>query len=263
MHKNTSNSILILSCDKYRDLWKPFFQLFWKNWPDCPYQVYLGSNTVTFKDKKVKTILSGKDIDWSTSYLKILSQIPEQHILVWPEDGFILSKVDTQLINSCFTYLVQEKAKLIQTHPIILSDAKNISKNTLVGSYEKKRPYRINVKGFWDKKYLSNLLIKGEDPWHFEIIGSYRTSYEDGFYFSSKPIFNYIHIVEKGKFIRFRLKLCRENGIQLNTAVRKTQNLLEQIFSYIGMKFVYIILNINWRIRLSIMNFFRKILFSY
>jgi len=37
-------SILIPSCDKYSDLWRPFFTLFWRHWPDCPFPVYLGSN---------------------------------------------------------------------------------------------------------------------------------------------------------------------------------------------------------------------------
>ena len=37
----SDSAILILSCDKFSDLWKPFFDLFWKYWPDCPYNVYL------------------------------------------------------------------------------------------------------------------------------------------------------------------------------------------------------------------------------
>jgi len=261
--KNTQCAILILSCDKYADLWSPFFEAFFKNWLDCPYQIYLGSNLKKFSDKKVRTILSGKDIDWSTSYLKILSQIPEKYILVWPEDAFIITKVNTTLINSCFTYLEQKKAKHIQACPIVPADTKNIPKNQYFGTYEKTRPYRINVKGFWDKKYLQSILIKGESPWHFEVIGSYRTSYEDGFYFSSKPIFDYIHIVEKGKLIRSRLNLCKTNKIRLDISKRRIQNYFEQILSYIGMQLVYLILNINWKIRLSIMNFFRKILFCY
>jgi len=262
--KNTKScAVLILSCDKYSDLWLPFFDALFKNWPDCPYQIYLGSNTIIFKDRKVKTILSGKDIDWSSSFKSILEQIPEKYILVWHEDIFIISKVDTSLINSCFTYLIKQKVKHIQASPIIPSDAKNISTDKLVGSYERERPYRISVKGFWDKKYLSNLLIKGEDPWHFEIMGSYRTSYEDGFYFSRKSIFEYIHLVEKGKFIRFRLNLCKKNKIKLDTSKRKTLNYFEQISSYLSMQFISFVIKIHWKIRLSIMNFFRKILFSY
>lgn len=256
-------AVLILSCDKYSDIWSPFFETFFKNWPDCPYQIYLGSNYKKFDDKRVKTILSGKDFNWSASYLKILNQIPEKYILVWPEDAFIVTKVNTTLINSCFTYLEQKKAKHIQACPIIPADAKNISPNKLLGIYEKTRPYRINVKGFWDKKYLSSLLINGEDPWHFEIIGSYRTSYEDGFYFSRQPIFKYIHIVEKGKFIRSRLKLCQKNHIKLDTSKRKIQSPYEGLLSSLGIFYIYFALNINWRLRLSIMNFFRRILFSY
>lgn len=263
MNNINSCAILILSCDKYSDLWSPFFQSFFKNWPDCPYQVYLGSNYKKFDDRRVKTILSGKDTDWSSSYLKILNQIPEKYIFVWPEDAFIIAKVNTTLINDCFAYLEQKKAKHIQACPIIPADARKLPVNQDFGIYEKRRPYRINVKGFWNKKYLQSLLIKGEDPWHFEIIGSYRTSYEDGFYFSAKPVFNYLHIVEKGKLIRFRLALCEKYGIKLNRADRPTQNLFEQLISYLNIQFIYLVLNIDWKIRLAIMDFLRKILFSY
>ena len=34
-------AILIVSCDKYSDLWDPFFKLFFKFWPDCPFNIYL------------------------------------------------------------------------------------------------------------------------------------------------------------------------------------------------------------------------------
>ena len=37
-------SILVVSCDRYRDLWTPFFTLFQRYWPDCDMPVYLGTN---------------------------------------------------------------------------------------------------------------------------------------------------------------------------------------------------------------------------
>ncbi len=46
-HTNSELAILVCSCDKYADVWEPFFKLFFKFWPDCPYPIYLLSNYLT------------------------------------------------------------------------------------------------------------------------------------------------------------------------------------------------------------------------
>lgn len=69
----SETSILIPSCDKYSDLWIPFFTLFWQHWPDCPFPVYLGSNEEVFEHPKVKNILVGPDKDWTSGVRKMLS----------------------------------------------------------------------------------------------------------------------------------------------------------------------------------------------
>lgn len=42
-------AVVVASCDAYADLWEPFFRLFRRYWPDCPYPVYLGSNFRTYR----------------------------------------------------------------------------------------------------------------------------------------------------------------------------------------------------------------------
>ena len=42
--KNDKLAILVLSCDGYTDLWRPFFENFKKKWGDCPYDIYLLTN---------------------------------------------------------------------------------------------------------------------------------------------------------------------------------------------------------------------------
>ena len=49
-------SVLVISCDRYADLWRPFFELFWRHWPDCQGPVYLGSNFTDYSDPRVQTI---------------------------------------------------------------------------------------------------------------------------------------------------------------------------------------------------------------
>ncbi|MCX8008474.1 MAG: hypothetical protein N3A54_02085 [Patescibacteria group bacterium] len=79
-------AILVLSCDKYSDLWDPFFDLFKRYWKDCPFPVYLGSNTKKYSDGSIKTILSGSPKDWSTDLLNIVDKIREEFLFIWLED---------------------------------------------------------------------------------------------------------------------------------------------------------------------------------
>src|SRR3989338_3266453 len=75
----TDTSVLVVSCDKYQDIWKPFFTLFFRYWHDCPYPIYLGSNQRIYADQRVKTIAVGDDKDWSSGFRKMLEQIPQPY----------------------------------------------------------------------------------------------------------------------------------------------------------------------------------------
>lgn len=81
-------SVLIVSCDKYSDLWKPFFTLFWRYWPNSSFKVYLGSNYLVYKDSRVKTIAIGEDKSWSQGLLDMVSRIDTPFIILMLEDFF-------------------------------------------------------------------------------------------------------------------------------------------------------------------------------
>ena len=52
-------SVIISSCDKHEDAWMPFFHLL-KKWWDCPYPVYLVTETKSYSDPDLSiTSLNG------------------------------------------------------------------------------------------------------------------------------------------------------------------------------------------------------------
>lgn len=258
---NDTVAIVVLSCDKYADLWKLLFFQFWKCWPDCPYKLYLGSNTKKYKDEKVQTILSGKDRDWSSSLLNILNKIPHEYIFLWLDDILPISKIDGPGFLDALHFMKQHKIKHILTAPCLKPD--RIVKGTVYGEYERGAPYRISVFGFWEVKMLKKLLLPGETPWDFEIMGSYRSIYDDGFYCMTKPLFQMLNVVEKGKISREAYDYCQTHSIPLSTTRRVvlagTSHLKSQTQKY----YVTSVVRIPWRIRLCIMNILRKLLISY
>lgn len=256
-----NSAILILSCDKYSDLWLPFFETFYMNWPKCPYTVYLASNQVEYFDNRVTNILSGHDQDFSSSYKKILKQIPQEYIFVWIEDGFITSPVEEEVIKKGFRFMDKNAANHIHFRP---SPKPNYwLADRSFGVYEKKIPYRTNLVGFWRREYLSNLLLEGENAWNFEIMGSYRTSFSDGFYCLKKSPFSYVHLVDKGAWRPEAVRYCASHNIKIDLAKRNNLRFLSLISYTVKKIFFQIIISMPWRLRLNILNFFRKLLASY
>lgn len=252
-------AVLILSCDKYSDLWNPFFHEFWKYWPDCPYKVYLGSNEISpSPDTKAISLLSGKDVDWSSSFKKILDQIAEEHILVWIEDAFISSQVNTHYIKNTFEFLSKPNVKQIHMKPVPQPDT--VTDETF-GAYDRRAPYRVTAVGFWRKSTLQKLLLPGENAWNFEIMGSYRTAYEDGYYCLLEQPFEYVHMVEKGKWIAEGLAHCKKVGISIDqkkhplAGLRFTTQLKQFYFDKMSL--------VPWSIRLKIMSLLRKLWVCY
>lgn len=257
---NEELSILVLSCDKYSDLWGPFFSCFFKFWPECNYKIYLGANNKKFDDSRVETILSGDDKDWSSSFLKILSQIDSKYIIVLLEDLFIIDYVDNDKIDNSLKFLINNNFNFCHIGKMVGADK---IVNDDFGLLDKGMPYRVNVFGIWEKTYLENILIPGENAWNFEIMGSYRSSYDDGFYFTRQKILNTLNMVEKGKWCPDKLKIIKKIGIDINNNQRDTLSGLYLIKSKIQILIVSIIVLIPWRFRVKIMGFFRKIFFSY
>jgi len=258
--RKPSVAILVLSCDKYQDLWKPFFHQFWIHWPNCPYTIYLGSNTKTYEDKRVETVLSGPDKDWSSSLLSILKQILEEHLFIWLDDKFLLSQTNIENWERCWNLL---RKKAYHIHMSELPRADGRSSEGIFGLYEKGAPYRVNVLGFWRKSYLEQVLLPGESPWQFEIMGSYRSSFDDGFYCTFEPVFQNLHVVEKGMIIRESAEYCKRHNIPLSVKVRTKLHREHQIRSIAQKYFFNAASLLPWKYRVRAMNMLRKLLISY
>lgn len=254
-------AVLVFSCDKYSDLWYPFFSLLDKNWPDCPYEIYMGSNTVDFKKDGVKILFSGKDIDWSNSAIKIVTQLSSKYLLILLEDMFIGSPISTAYVEQILSFMQEVKAKHIHIRPLPLPD--HVIENIHIGIYNKGMPYRVNVIGFWEREYFLDLLVPGETPWQFEIMGSYRTAFCEGFYCLNKELFKHVNMVEKGYWIPKSVKWCIEKEVNINVSRRKLPAGMRLLMNKLKMVYFDIVLKINWRIRVNIMNTLRKILISY
>lgn len=257
---HNSFAILVLTCDKYSDLWPAFFKCFRQNFPAGDWPVYLGSNTKECHEPNVITVLSGDDTDWSSSFKRILQQIPEKKIFVILEDIFISSKTDENTLKSVVNFMFEKDANLIRYRPPAPDLATD---NPLIGECLKGAPYRATVCGFWDRDYLLGLLLEGENPWNFEILGSYRTSYSDRFYAMTSPLFEFQNMIEKGQWVPVCVNWASQQGIPIDLEARPVLKGGGHLRSFIQMKIYALISYIPWQYRVRFMNQLRKLFISY
>lgn len=259
MHQ--SFAILVLSCDKYSDVWPAFFKCFRENFPVGNWPIYLGSNTKVCQEPGVVTLLSGSDPDWSTSYKRILKQIPQQKIFVILEDLFLSSKVNVDEIVSLVEFMFEQEANHIRYWANPLPDRP--TDNPLVGECTKGAPYRSTVCGLWDRDCLLRLLLEGENPWNFEIMGSYRTFYSGGFYSTTAPLCEYKNMIEKGMWIPQSVAWARTEGVMLELDKRPLIKGGKGLASRIMMWYFNLMIHVPWHWRVALMNKLRRALISY
>lgn len=246
-------AVLIVSCDKYSDLWEPFFRLFRRYWPTCPYKVYLLSNTLSGDIPGVNSILMGEDTSWSDNLRLGLDHIPEEYVFLLLDDLFLIGKVDEKEVVRLFKWVVDSKVNYLRMNPYPRPDK---AFNESVGVVSKGTIYRTStVLSIWKKQVLKSLLVPGESAWDFEINGSIRSDSLDGFYSTEEILFPHINGVIKGKWDRKALKLISRIGVELNTQKRCVMGRKESFFLYFRRKRTFLLHLLPSRHRRAIKNF--------
>jgi hypothetical protein len=197
-------SVLVLSCDKYSDLWKPFWTLFWRYWPDCPFPAYLGTNQEQFHHPRVRILETGADGNWTRMVRTELSALQTPYVLLSLEDFFLQSPVDTVDVLHCLTAIQQLDGVMLRLLPLPGPDT-SVTGYPWLGRCSPGRPYRLSTQtAIWRREALLDLLRDGESAWEFEIQGNRRIhNRTDGFYCTWRPVMTYRHhVVERGKWFR-------------------------------------------------------------
>jgi len=248
--QNNNIALIVVSCDKYQDLWEPFFHLFFKYWPDCPYQIYLTSNTLTYPDERVSPILIGPDSDYSSNLLNIIGQVNKPWIILWFEDCFLTGQLDTKRFVRLIS-LAQSKDvgyfKLTVDVPVVYTK----SKNEEIAPIPKYVKYRSGIGlALYKKETLIKLLKPGETAWEHDK-SSRSNLLEDKFYGLSSflrknPLIPVINSVIKGHWAYKMKRFFKSEGLDQYINSRPNQSLLSYLYECM------------YNLRLDVYVFFRK-----
>ena len=170
--------ILVVSCDKYADCWEPFSLCMQKFWPDCPYPVYLATETKEAPRNSIyKTALHSQNQSWTGLLREVCNQISEEYIFLVLEDHWVADTVQTGKIIDTLDALRQNPSVGLiyldfpqKNFPIWKIDPAfyEITPNTA---------YRLSAgPSIWRKSFLLLTCSVDIDAWNFERLKSFDRS---------------------------------------------------------------------------------------
>lgn len=197
-------AVLVPSCDDYSDLWRPFWTLFWRHWPDCPFPVFLGSNGLAYDDARVTTLGACGGRNWTNRVREQLRALDTPYVLMILEDFFFRARVNTPDVLRALDAAQALDAVAVRLIPrpgpdVAVPGFANLGR-ILPGA-----PYRVSTQAaIWRREALIDLMRTDESIWEFELKGSERTRpIPDGFFGVFHPILTYRHhVVERGQWFR-------------------------------------------------------------
>ena len=220
-------SAVVVSHDRFADVWPGFFALLFRFWPDRPYPLYLISNYITFPDERVFPLQVGADLSWSQTLMRGLERITSRHVLIILEDFYLTAPVDTASIRRLHNVMVDTGAAYLRLMANPKPDRPH-PKFRNVGFIDKGAPYRTSLQiAFWDRQTLLDLLRAGETPWDFEIKGSRRSDdLSDPFLsiYDGMPSISYLQTVLRGKWLPHAIRHFTPLGIAFDTASRPVES---------------------------------------
>lgn len=223
-------SVLLSSCDKYEDAWGPFFFFLNREWRNCPYPIYLNTETKNYsiEGKQLYVLNSGdRTLSWSLRLKKALKRINTKYVLFLLEDFFLLGKVNQEEISRCLDIMDEnqrisvidfEYPKDNEGEPCEYVGYCRRSLNSM---------YFLNCQAsIWRKKDLIRFLSPYESPWQFEIYGSERAKLYNRFFLLQSPqspvVFNYNvnwdtgYGLHGGKWLKSNVSLFEKNDIEVD-----------------------------------------------
>ncbi|MEZ4407163.1 MAG: hypothetical protein R3A52_11875 [Polyangiales bacterium] len=221
-------TLLVPSCDRYADVWRPFFALLRRNWPDCPYRVVLGANERVADEPDVETLRVGPDRDWSRSLRAMLRSLSTPYVLIMLEDFLLEAPVDTARLRDLAERLRVLDGAYLRLRPFPPPDFR-LARHPEIGEIEPGAPYRSAMQAaFWRRESLLELLVDGESPWEFEHLSARRSDLDPrGYYSTWTPALRFVAGVTMGLWLPEGVSVCREQGVAVDTSARRVMTARE------------------------------------
>lgn len=170
-------AVLVSSCDRFFDAWRPFAAFWRRHWParDLPWPVFLIVNRLPVHSEWLTPLSVGKDRGWADNLRLVLPRIEADYVLYLQEDYFLTQPPDFARLAAMAAAMWARDADLLCLRamppgygaeawpPVPESRVEGLSEIP-AGS-----PWRGRLQAaLWRRTALLEALRPGESAWDFE-----------------------------------------------------------------------------------------------
>lgn len=157
--------ILVMSCDKNRDLFYPFFHCMEKYWPNHPQINY---STETIRNPYYKTYSANYSLEqWTRRVRDTVKLIKDDRIMLICDDFFIRNTPDIDTIEKRLLPEIKNNVAAVSFE--LSFDKNDLPYNDILLKRSPNGAYKTSVAGqIWNKDKLMRVFDCDLDPWHFE-----------------------------------------------------------------------------------------------
>lgn len=238
--------IFIAAKDSYADTWDPFFKLFFKHWPDCPYPMYMLTEARVFAHPKVNPLIiplePGKSWteQWTDRVRTALARTEAKFLIFFHTDYFLSGKVNTARIEALKKMLEPGDIGYIRLVPVP-PPTEDFAGDSALGTIDKKEDYSVSFQpGMWRRDTFEAILAFGPGPIDIELKGSKNSHTIPQTFLSAKrghPALPYIHGIGKDTWLYEAQKLLASEGFRVGN--RRKENFKTYIARKSGLRRLY------------------------
>ena len=180
---STKLTVLVCSCDRYEDLWEPFFTLLTKYWPGLSCRVVLNTETKTYESGELRVDAlhpSVPDAPYGRRMRECITHIDTPYTLLLLDDFFLRAPVDEARLSEIVRWMDDDRA--IASVNFDWNTPRTKEPGAVTGFYRMPQyaMYKLNLQaGVWRTERLLHYWRDEDDPWRWELFVNYLT-FESG-----------------------------------------------------------------------------------
>lgn len=215
MSENTA--VIMITCQKFKQLWGPFFILLDKYWSDCYYKKYMITDFGGYDG--VENIELKKDYGFSSNLIYAFDKIKENKIIYFQEDYLATGPFNNKRIKNYDNYMNDKNIGCLRLVPCPGPSQEYDEEKTL-GILRKGDAYRVSTQtAIWKKETLLSILKHGESGQQFETLGTKRSEDLSEQFLSvfrgESPTPYYITAIVRGVWQEEAIELLKKENISI------------------------------------------------
>ncbi len=198
-------TMLIMSCDKFSDLWEGHVKLLEQHWGDRGMKTYIVTDKYSDRTFENVTVLpAGEDMEWSERLKYALKHVATEYVFITLDDYFLIKEVSNEKIEKNVSIMQNEGYDYIRLY--LRPKCSKSAKRSKYGEFYEintQDRYSVNLyAGIWRKSFMEQVIRDPRNAWQFEVsLPRVATELGAKCAMSNNGEFVILDVVRKGKLL--------------------------------------------------------------